>query len=340
MKKIMLLLSLALTFNIISGCRFSEKKDQPIIPAGSVKTGFAVISSTEKSTQAAEGGGAAQADSTFVAVTVNNDGRIIKCFIDGVQTKINFNSSGKITTSLDTTVRSKLELGDEYGMRKASPIGKEWNEQIMVLSDYVQGKTVAEIRGISLNEKKFPTDQELASSVTIAIMGYIDAIEKAVDNAQEMGAAEGDKLGVGTVTSINKSKNASDTEGQAQAYSNYAAVTFDADGRITSCIIDGSQTDVNFDSRGRITSDLAKYHQTKNELGRDYGMHKVSPIGKEWNEQADTLSKYVVGKTVEEVKAISVNEKTVPQVDELTSSVTMSIGEYLKAIEKAYEMAK
>lgn len=341
MKKSVLLISLALSFNLLSGCRFSEQEDPPIVPAGSVKTGFAVLSSTEKSSQTDGGGGVAQADSTFVAVTVDGEGRIIKCFIDGVQTKIDFTGSGEIKTDINTLVPTKIELGDNYGMKKASPIGKEWNEQIEFFTNYVQGKTVEELRGISLNDKGAPEDNELTASVTMSIMGYIDGIERAVDNANEIGAADTDTIGAGAVATISKSVDAqADKDGQAQAYSNYAAVTFDGDGRITSCIIDGSQTDVNFDINGMITSDLSEYHYTKNELGKDYGMHKVSPIGKEWFEQAETLANYVVGKTVKEVNAISVNEKTVPQVDELKSSVTISIGDYMKAIEKAEQMAK
>jgi hypothetical protein len=39
-------------------------------------------------------------------------------------------------------------------------------------------------------------------------------------------------------------------------------------------------------------------------LGDGYGMRSASKIGKEWNEQANAFAAYVIGKTVDEVKAL------------------------------------
>jgi len=342
-KAFALVSSLCLVTSLLAGCGGADNAKNPAKPdktAEAVKTGFAVISSTAKSTDAGEKEGLGQVDSTVVAVTVNKDGKIVKCVIDGIQTKINFSAAGKITTDLKTEVKSKTELGTAYGMGKVSSIGKEWSEQAKALSDYIAGKTVSEIKGIAVNEKGAPSDKELASSVTISIGGYIAAIEKAAASAKDLGAKSADKLGVGTVTNISKSTDAGDKDGVAQAYSSYAVATFDSANRITSCIIDGSQTDVKFTNKGKITSDLKILGKTKTELGSEYGMAKVSSIGKEWFEQADALSKYVVGKTIEEVKGIAVNEKGAPSGSELKSSVTISIGGYVAAIEKAKATAK
>ena len=41
-----------------------------------------------------------QVDSVAAAVTVDKDGRIVKCVIDSAQTRINFDATGKITTRL------------------------------------------------------------------------------------------------------------------------------------------------------------------------------------------------------------------------------------------------
>ena len=305
-----------------------------------VKTGLAVISTASNSKDAGEEDGLAQADSYIVAVTVDKDGKIVKCIIDSAQTKINFSKTGEVLTSTDATFKTKNELKDEYGMKKASSIGKEWYEQAAALSEYVVGKTVEEVKGIAVNEKGAPSDAELASSVTISIGNYVDAIEKAVSNAQNLGAKAEDKLGLGVTTNIKNSKNAGEEDGLAQAYSNYAVATFDASGKITSCIIDGSQVNVNFSKDGKITSDIKAAQPTKQELGDNYGMKKASSIGKEWYEQADALAQYVVGKTVEEVKGISVNEKGAPADSELATSVTVSIGGYVEVIGKASTSAK
>ncbi len=158
-------------------------------------------------------------------------------------------------------------------------------------------------------------------------------------SAQELGAKAGDNL-AWCHDHIAKSTDAGDDEGLAQAYSTYAAVTFDADGRITSCVLDGSQCNVNFSTSGKITSDLSAPLKTKNELGDDYGMRKASSIGKEWNEQAAAYAQYVKGKTMDETKGIAVNQEGSPSDTDLSASVTVSIGNFNAVIEKAGANAK
>ena len=177
--------------------------------------------------------------------------------------------------------------------------------------------------------------------MTIKINTYIEGIEKAVANAEHMGASADDKLGIGLVTTINKSKDAADdADGVAQAYSTYAVVTFDDEGVITSCIIDASQININFSKDGKITSDLAGPFKTKNELGVDYGMKAASGIGKEWNEQAAAFAEYVVGKTVDEVEGIAVTEEGDAADEDLLASVTVTISAFIDTIVKAFEFAR
>ncbi len=335
MKKIIaLILTLAISIVILAGCGAGSAA------GGAVKTGLGVVSSIAKSTDVtAEKEGLAQIDSTIAAVTVDKDGKIVKCEIDAAQTKINFSAEGKITTALDTAYETKQELGDDYGMRKASGIMKEWNEQADAFAAYVVGKTLAQVKGIAVAEG-VPTASDLTSSVTVHISDFTAAIEKAVNNAQDLGAKAGDKLGLGVVTTINKSTDATaEKEGLAQAYSMYTASTFAADGKITSSVIDGSQSNVNFSTEGKVTSDLAAELKTKNELGDAYGMRKASGIKKEWNEQAAAFAKYVVGKTAAQVSGIAVKEG-VPTDSELTSSVTVHVTDFMTIIEKASTNAR
>ncbi len=304
------------------------------------KTGLAVINSIAKSTEAAQEDGVAEIDSTVVGVLIDKDGKILKCRIDQAQTKVNFNSQGKITTPLNTKFQTKQELGAGYGMSAASSIKKEWFEEADAFADYVVGKTVDQVKGIALNDEGAPADAELSSSVTISVGGFIAAIEKAVANAADMGAKVTDKLELGVATSIDKSKDAAQDDGLIEASSSYVAATFDVNGKITSCIIDGSNSDVNFTSNGKITSDLNAAPPTKRELGSSYGMSKASSIKKEWYEEADALGKYVVGKTADEVKGIAVNGEGVATDTELASSVTISIAGYIDIIQKSAASAK
>ncbi|MGI6669701.1 MAG: hypothetical protein ACOX4M_10140 [Acetivibrionales bacterium] len=337
MKKIITMaVCTALIVVIFAGCgKQAETAD------GKVKTGLAVVTSLNKSADTGENEGLAQADSTVVAVTVDNTGKIVKCVIDAAQTRINFSPDGKITTPLDTVFQTKQELGADYGMGNVSGIKKEWNEQANAFAKYVEGKTLTEVKGIAVNEGGAPTGSELTSSVTIHVTDFIAAIEKAVNNAKDLGANAGDKLGLGIVTTIDKSTDAgADKEGLAQAYSTYTAATFGPDGKITSCIIDSSQSNVNFNASGEITTDLNSEQKTKNEIGDEYGMKKVSGIQKEWNEQAAAFADYVKGKSIKEVKGIAVSEAGVPAGSDLTASVTISITDFIQVIEKAAANAK
>ena len=300
-----------------------------------VKTGLAVITELGKSTNAGDKPGLAQIDSTVVAVTVDNNGRIVKCVIDAVQSKINFDASGKLLTPLNTTFPTKKELGTKYGMKKASKIGKEWDEQAAALAKYVVGKTVDQIKNIAVDASGHPAGSDLKASVTVSISGYIAAIEKAVKYAQNLGASASDELKLGVVTNMAKSVSAGEKSGLAESYSTYVAITQDAKGKITSCVIDASQGRVNFDKTGKITTDLKTTVKTKNELGTAYEMKKASKIGKEWNEQAAAFAKYVTGKTPAEVNTIAVTADGKAAKNDLTASVTVTITDMKAALAKA-----
>jgi hypothetical protein len=350
-KTLALLLVVVLALALFAGCGTKTTTEPSASPSASesaspsaepsagapetVKTGLAIINSVAKSTDAGEKDGLAQVDSIIVAVTVDANGKIVDCAIDMAQTKVNFNTAGELVTPLDSTFKTKNELGADYGMGKASSIGKEWFEQAAVLADYVVGKTADEVKGIAVNEEGAPSGDDLKASVTVSIGGYVDAIVKAVANAQDLGAAATDKVSVGTETNIAKSTNvAADKDGLAQIYSTYTAITTNDAGTITSCIIDASQCNVNFDATGKITTDLTVAPQTKNELGDAYGMKKASSIGKEWYEQAAAFAAYVTGKTAAEVQGIAVAEGLATDAD-LKASVTVHITDFQAIIAKA-----
>lgn len=70
-------------------------------------------------------------------------------------------------------------------------------------------------------------------------------------------------------------------------------------------------------------------------------MKSKSGIQKEWNEQADAFAKYVTGKTISEVEGIAIDEAAKPTgSSDLTSSVTISVGDFITALKKANTNAK
>lgn len=317
----------------------TEEKKEETTGAGGYKTGLAIVSSMTSSKDAGDADGLAQVDSVAVAVVVDEEGKIVSCKLDTAQNKMGFTSEGKVVMKDD--FQTKKELKEEYGMKAASGIGKEWYEQAQAMEAYVIGKTAQEVKGIAVDESSKPTDADLVAEVTVKIGSYKEAIAEAAENAKAVGSNPGDKLGLGIITNMNKSKDAAeDAEGQCQAYSTYVAVTTDADGKVTSCIIDSTQGTVKFDGEGKITSDLTAGVKTKKQLGDDYGMKGASGIGKEWYEQAAAMEDYIIGKTAQEVAGIAVDEDEKPVDADLLAGVTVSIGGYQTAAVKAMENAE
>lgn len=76
---------------------------------------------------------------------------------------------------------SKRQLGDRYGMKSASPIGREWHQQVAALEEYAAGKTPAQLAGMALNDRGAPTAEELTSSCTISVAPLLEALEAAME---------------------------------------------------------------------------------------------------------------------------------------------------------------
>jgi len=154
------------------------------------------------------------------------------------------------------------------------------------------------------------------------------------------------KTGLGHSVSIAKSADATaEKPGLAQVDTVMAAVTFDKSGKILGLKIDNAQTKVNFDITGKVTTDKTQLQKTKVELGEGYGMKKASKIGKEWFEQIAELEKWMVGKTVDQVKAMKTKKvdeahPNVPDIADLSSKVTVSVQDYIFAVEEAFKTAK
>jgi len=127
---------------------------------------------------AAEAAGNAQLDSTVTALTLK-DGVITSCAIDAVQAKVAFDQTGAITSAIDAPVKTKNQLGPDYGMVAWGGAIAEWNEQAASFAAYVTGKTVDEVMGIAVDAGTKPTEADLASSVTIAVGGFQALIAKA-----------------------------------------------------------------------------------------------------------------------------------------------------------------
>lgn len=318
----------------------TEAAPAAVAAEGELLTGIGTSVAIDSSADAtADADGTAQVDATIAAVTVDSNGAIVECVIDIAQTKIGISADGKITSDLDAEYPSKRELGDDYGMKVASVIGKEWYEQADAFAAWAVGKTASDISNMAITEGK-AGDADLAASVSIHVTGFQAAVLEAMDSAVAGGAVAGDKLGLGLTTNIAKSTDATaDADGVAEAYTTISVLTVNGEGVITSSLIDAVQAKVTFDAKGAITADTSADVPSKNELGDGYGMRAASAIGKEWNEQAAAYAEYTVGKTVDEVNGTAVEEGRATDAD-LAASVSVHITDFNTAITKAVASAQ
>ena len=105
------------------------------------------------------------------AVAVDENGMILDCIIDQV-------------TEQDGEFKSRNQLGEAYGMKKASPIGKEWDEQVRAFADYVKGMTAEQVGSIELDGNGKALDPGLISSATIDLRELVWGVETAARQVQ------------------------------------------------------------------------------------------------------------------------------------------------------------
>ena len=146
--------------------------------AGNVLKLAAVNEISDSKAASAEGDGLAQLYTTATALTLEGE-TITSCMIDAVQAKVNFDTTGNITTDLTAPIQTKNELGEAYGMVAYAGAIAEWDAQAASFASYITGKTAADVAGIALTETTAPADVDLAASVTIKIGGFQALIAKA-----------------------------------------------------------------------------------------------------------------------------------------------------------------
>lgn len=152
-----------------------------------VENGFVLglgqeISYAKSKSQTEDKGAFAQVDNTISALVLDEEGKVAEVIIDTAQTKVSYDLEGKLVPA-EGEPKTKKELGDEYGMRGASEIEKEWFEQIAALEDWSIGKTPDEVAGMELAED-VPTAEDLTSTVTIKVGGYLSAMKEASENTK------------------------------------------------------------------------------------------------------------------------------------------------------------
>ena len=281
----------------------------------------------------------AQADATVATVVLDAEGKIVAADLDCAQTKVKFDDIADLSK---VDLRTKKEKKEDYNMKGASPIGKEWYEQAAAFAEKMIGKTVADIEGMETevkNNHNVAVDADIYAVCTMDITAFKAAFVAACNDAQGKtfkAAADSFKLGLAVGTDVSGS-----TAEAAQLYSTFSAVAVDADGKILATIVDAIQPKVAFTADG-VVGDKT-YKDTKRVLKEGYNMKGASPIGKEWYEQAAAYTDLMVGKTAADIEAIETevkNNHNVAVDADIYAACTMDITAFKADMAKAVKAAK
>lgn len=109
---------------------------------------------------------------TTNSATVESDGSETTATITKEDGKI----TGVDIDVVDAEGNSKKELGDDYGMKKASGIGKEWNEQVQFLEKYIMENGVDSVK---LDSEGYAENEDVKSGCTINLTDIMKAVDEA-----------------------------------------------------------------------------------------------------------------------------------------------------------------
>lgn len=130
-------------------------------------------SSSSTANDSAAAGSSAAGETTNTAHVETSDG-------GEVSATVTKDADGKVTAiEVDETTsdgESKKEAGADYGLKKASPIGKEWDEQVKFLEDYLIENGIDSVK---LNSDGYAESEDVKSGCTINLSNIMKAIEEA-----------------------------------------------------------------------------------------------------------------------------------------------------------------
>lgn len=288
----------------------------------------------------------AQVDATVAAVVLDKDGKIVSCRIDCAQNKMDV-TEGAVDAA--KTFKTKMELGDDYGMVAYGNAIAEWDAQTKAFEEYVVGKTAAEVEGLEtvLNDTghNVSVDEALLAGCTMDIVAFKDAVVKACGdvNTYAFKAGEGFTLGLAAISTADESTAAAEGEdGVVKMYTEFGAAVVGADGKVLAAATDAIQPKIAINTAGEIGE--ITFKGTKMELGSDYGMVAYGNAIAEWDAQAKAFAAYTVGKTAAEISSIEtvLNDTghNVSVDETLLATCTMDITGMMAVIAQAANYAR
>ena len=153
------------------------------------KLSLAIASSVENTDATEDANGKAAVSSTAVATVIGADAKVVVAKTDSIAVEIDFDAKGISSTDVAAEIKTKGELGADYGMTAAINYGPqndpngdgkvlEWNEQAAAFDAALVGKTASDFAALAGEDGRGTGDLATAGC-TIAIGEMIKAAEKA-----------------------------------------------------------------------------------------------------------------------------------------------------------------
>lgn len=306
-KRLLLFLSLCL---LLTGCHCGDDRaafgpdDITDAVPQALKTGLATATNVRKSQNATlDFPGFSRTDITLAAVLLDEDGVIRQCVLDGVTAVIPFDHHGTLQVSEGLPFPAKNELGRDYGMHKASPLGREWDEQAAAFAAYTVGHRPDELQ---------PGD--VSASVTVDTDGFLQAIRSAASGARDTGAREGDHLALVCDARMDESRSADSRtgeDGMARCYAVCGAFTFRGN-LITSCRFESVETALPVTCRGDVAVETSLPLSGTQASGDPFSVRGRGALGQLWGRQADAFAGRLTGLSVYEIQRLTPDEIRCP----------------------------
>lgn len=324
MKKLIALLmvsAMILTFFTFTGC----KKEEPTL-----KLGLGVYTTVTASDATADKAGQGQASVTAAAVLVDDEGKIVKAFIDCADNKVGYTADGKAVAN--ESFKTKYESGKDYNMVAYGGATKEWFEQADAFCALIVGKTAAEVKALVASDNK-GTQEVINAGCTIEVVEFANAVDKAISNATASTATKDDTLKLGVSTAQTTNDATEDKAGSNKVETTLFAAAVNAEGKVVAATSDSVEVSFTFDTAGKSTFDTTKEVLSKKQKGDSYGMKSEYGSKKEWYEHAAAFDAACIGKTASEIAGLADTSGKVG-ADLQAAGCTINVSGFVKAASK------
>lgn len=214
MKKFLALTAVVALFISAAGCGADmDNNPTDTVDSTGYKVGVGSYTTTEESHSSSGGdNGKGVVSTTYATVVFDENDIIKKVYIDEVETKIYFDAQGNLDEGRNNKeVRSKRELGDSYGMKAASGIGKEWYEQVNTLEDYLVGKNIRDISDY-VNNNHYGAENNYTDGTSDGNMGE-NMADNAINDVADGAKNIADGIMEGARNILGRNGSSSDTNG-------------------------------------------------------------------------------------------------------------------------------